>query len=451
MEREGVSKGRLLLLSYYWPPAGGIGVQRWLSMSSHLCDLGWDIAVVHPKGADYPLQDPALLDKIDKRIRCVEVPVFEVRKLFALFLSKGKQRPSADELFYIEPGQRTLWQKISLWIRANVFIPDARVTWIKPLLMELDRMLRKESFDFVISTGPPHSVHLSAMQLKSKFPQLLWIADFRDPWTAIEYHHLMPMTAYSKREHLRLESEVLTKADAVLTVSPSWAQELSQIRGGSVECIPNGFEEKDFLNLSRANLDAFVFCHCGTFTADRWIPAFWRGLQVFLSQGIDPTSFSIALVGKVDGWVKEQVTQMGLDPWVNYKGELSHREALEQMVSSQVLYLPINQNEFNNRGRLTGKIYEYMAAKVPVLLQGPKNGDAYQLVASAGFGASFSYEETKEALQFLQSQWEAFKAGENTVEVGEVSAYSRRKAAEALSALLQRKREGKEERGNPKQ
>jgi glycosyltransferase involved in cell wall biosynthesis len=450
MNPNSVSKGTLLLLTYYWPPAGGIGVQRWLSMTSHLCDLGWSITVMHPSGANYPLLDEELVQKIDKRIHCIGVPIFEARKLFNFFTRGGKDKAKADELFFIEPSKRTYWQRLSLWIRANIFIPDARVTWVKPLLIHLDRLLQKESFDFVISSGPPHSIHLSALQLKTKYTDIQWVADFRDPWTGIEYHDLLPLTQYSKKVHKRLESEVLRQADIVLTVSPTWAKELSQIRGSEVNLIANGFEEKDFIGLEDRTKGYFVFCHCGTFSADRWIPEFWEELFNFLIHNENKEKFVICLAGKIDVRVKEHFKEIGLEPWVQYLGELSHEKALEQMMSSDLLYLPINQNSKNNKGRLTGKIYEYIATKVPILIQGPADGDAYHLVNTAGVGEAFDYSESKEAVLFLRKQWEFFLDQGRIKLDREVSDYSRQKAAEILSALLWEMKNPKEEYSDPK-
>jgi len=322
---------------YYWPPAGGGGVQRWLKISSYLKQFGWEPIIYTAKNADYPLIDTSLQKDIDPAITVLRQPIFEIRKLYKRFATKNKQatKSSADEIFYIPKDERSWKQNVSIWLRGNVFVPDARVTWVKPSVRFLKNYLSKQPVDAIISSGPPHSMHLIAMQIKRSM-QIPWIADFRDPW---------------------IEKAVLQTADTIVNVAPHWNTYAESLGAKRTELITNGFDEKDFTHDPPELEKNFHLLHAGTLANDRNPQILWDVLKE-LSNEIPEfkSKLRVEVIGKTSANVLQSAQKAGLAQQIMTNGYVDHKTAIQKMQSAQILLLLINKAKQNALGRTSNFI-----------------------------------------------------------------------------------------------
>jgi glycosyltransferase involved in cell wall biosynthesis len=382
---------KVLIVTYYWPPAGGGGVQRWLKFVKYLSEAGWEPIVYTPKNAEYPIEDTSLQPEVPSSVKIIGTNIFEPRKLFKKLFKKENVevkgvRDQLDNLFYIPPNQRKWHQNLAIWIRANMFIPDARKTWVKPSFKFLSNYIQDHQIETIITTGPPHSLHLIGLALKKVFPGLFWVSDFRDPWMEIEYFDLLPLTNRSLQKHHSLEQSVICGADHVITVSPSWAKMLKGKGAKAVSVITNGYDPIDFDAQLKLLPQKFRICHVGTLAYDRNPDILWSALSDLISQNVIKLSdLEIAFVGKTEPQIFNQLSTSHLNKCVLDYGYVTHRESINIMKQSQLLLLLINKGQRKNaKGRIPGKIFEYMASKKKVLMIGPLDTDAGNLVDTIG-------------------------------------------------------------------
>lgn len=376
-------KGRhILLLSYYWPPAGGIAVQRWLQMSHHLAEMGWQITVVTSANPDYPQLDPNLINRIHPSIKSVKIKGFEPRNFLAklsTIFQKNKQ-VNLDNALNQNSKKQGLIQKFILWIRSNFFIPDARIGWSKRVSKEIPKLQIKPP-DLIISTGPPHSTHIAAKSLATFF-SIPWVADFRDPWMEIEYFGHLNLTRRSLKRHRSLEFDTLSSADLVTTVSPSWAT-LFQSKGARrTEVILNGYDSEDFQRRGKhpdPGNDHFTISHLGTLGEDRLVPAFFKACQTIL---LDKKLSDLRLVfaGNTTEKIRDLALDHNLSNEFNDVGFLTHAKAVDLMFESSMLLLIQNQVEKNIKGRIPAKVFEYMATRNPILMIGDIQSDLAKIL-----------------------------------------------------------------------
>ena len=228
---------KVLIISYYWPPSGGAGVQRWLKFVKYLPQFGIQPHVYTPSNPEAPAQDESLQKDIPSEAVIVQQPIFEPYSFYKKFTGK-KGNINAGFLSEDKDSRQKFTEKMSIWVRGNLFIPDARVMWVKPSIKFLTKYIKENEIEVVISSGPPHSMHLIAMELKRKL-NIKWIADFRDPWTNIDFYKDLMLTNWADKKHHRLEKEVLQKADEIITIGKTIASELEIIRGKKVHVITN--------------------------------------------------------------------------------------------------------------------------------------------------------------------------------------------------------------------
>lgn len=385
---------KVLIITYYWPPSGGAGVQRWLKMSKYLPELGWDPVIYTALNAEYPVIDKSLEKDVLPGIKVIRRPIWEPYSWYKRFTGQ-KQEEKVYSGFLTEEQPKSLTQELSIWIRGNFFIPDARCFWIKPSVKFLLHELSKNPVDAIISTGTPHSTHLIAMALKEKL-NIPWLADFRDPWTNIDFYDQLKLTRWADAKHHRLEKEVLTKADAVTTVSWHWAEELGKIGNRKVEVITNGFDEDDYQGAAVEVDKKFSISHIGLLSADRTMTAFWKALQQLCDENpAFKEDLVIRLVGKVDFEVFSEMERFGLMPHLEYLRYVPHEEAIKLQRKSAVLLLVLN-NVPNVLGHIPGKLFEYLAAGRPILGIGNDDGDAAKIVGETGRGVFCGFSDTEQ-------------------------------------------------------
>ena len=217
---------KVLIVTYYFPPAGGPGVQRWLKFVKYLPDFQFEPIVYVPQNPTYPIVDEGLLAEVSDQLTLLKQPIWEPYGMASLF-SKNKINNISAGIIPSNKKQSFI-EKIALFVRGNLFIPDARMFWVNPSVKFLREYCQSNQIDTIITTGPPHSLHLIGLALQQQL-SIKWVADFRDPWTTIGYHKALKLLPWAQRKHKRLEQQVLQAADAIIVTSATTKTEFESI------------------------------------------------------------------------------------------------------------------------------------------------------------------------------------------------------------------------------
>ncbi len=424
---------KLLIISYYWPPSGGAGVQRWLKFAKYLPSFGWEPHVYTPENPEAPAQDESLLQDIPKEVVVVKQPIFEPYGFYKKFTG-NKKSVNAGFLSENKDSRKKFTEQLSIWVRGNMFIPDARKFWIKPSIKFLTDYIKKEKIDIVISSGPPHSMHLIAMGLKKKLG-IKWIADFRDPWTNIDFYKDLMLTKSADRKHHRLEREVLETADEIITIGKTMAMEFEEVRGKKVQVITNGFDTDDFKMQEKECSDDFVLVHVGSINADRNHSIFWEGLKELCAENPEfAEKLRIRFIGKLDYSVIESVESYGLKDKFEQIEYVPHNQVKDYLFAADLLYLPLN-NTPNSKGILSGKFFEYLATAKPILGIGHPKGDAAEIMQKTQAGAMIDFTDKEALKQYLIKEFES-RNETHKVNIEKRNQYSRRMLTQKLVELF---------------
>ncbi len=426
---------KVLIITYYWPPTGGAGVQRWLKFSKYFRQFGWEPIIYTPSNPDFPINDETLLKDIPKDLTVLKTQITEPYDIYRKIMRK-KKTETVNQGFLSEGKENTLMQSAMIWVRGNFFIPDARKFWIKPSISYLSDYIIKNKIDAIISTGPPHSMHLIAMGLKRKF-NLPWIADFRDPWTQIDFYSQLKLSSFADNKHKKLEHQVLTQADKVVTISPSCGKDLEKLGNRKVDVITNGFDMDDFkFDSDLKLLDGFLFHHIGALNKDRNPYTLWKVLGDLCKEVSDfKKDLIIKFTGKTDAIAFESLKQNGIIDNSQKTDYLSHTDVVKLMSQSPVLLLALN-NTPNNAGVLSGKLFEYLAAKRPIFGIGLPDADAAAILKSTQAGTMVhfdDYEGTKKAVVEL---YQKYKTNQLFINSSSIDNYSRENCAKDYAYLL---------------
>lgn len=413
----------ILIITYYWPPSGGAGVQRWLKFSRYLPEFGYTpvILTVDEKMASYAQYDPTLLDEISPDLKIYRTPTFEPYTFYRRLAGK-KEIPYGG---FTNQKKVTPFEKFARFVRGNLFIPDPRKGWKKYALKKALEILREEKIDAVITSGPPHSTHLIGLSLKKK-TGVRWVADFRDPWTDIYYYkelfHSGPAAKYDRY----LEKKVLLNADKIITVSQEVGKLLAGKSNGLTEkiaIIPNGYDSVDFENVELADNEMFTITYTGTISKLYRIDQFIEALSQL--PGHVRNNLKIRFVGNVPDEILSLFREKQLGSNVEIMGYLPHAQAIRQMMSASALLLAIPDTP-DNKGIVTGKFFEYLGAKRPVLAIGPLGGDIENILKKCGAGKIFSYDEAGKMKEFLLELFDKEKIAPHPFKSKEIEMYTRR-------------------------
>ncbi len=422
---------KVLVIAYYFPPAGGPGVQRWLKFVKYLPDFGIQPIVYVPENPSYPIIDEDLAREVSDSVIVLKKRIIEPYGL-ASFFSKNKTKKISSGIIPSSDKQSRL-EKLLLWIRGNLFIPDARVLWVKPSVVYLKKYIVENEVDTIITTGPPHSLHLIGLKLRQQLP-VRWIADFRDPWINIGYHRQLKLSNSSMKKHIALESKVLTTADEILVTSQSTRLEFIRKTTKPISVITNGYDEE---KISKQDLDKkFSLAHIGSLLSERNPVILWQCLAELVTE---IPSFSehleLKLIGTISNDVIETIKSYDLDKFLNLLGYVSHQEALIQQRKSQILLL-IEINSKNTISIIPGKLFEYMAAGRPILAVGPLGSDFSEIIAKTNTGLFFDYSQKMALKESILSFYNSYLEGRLSVNAVGIEAYSRRKLTEELSDII---------------
>ena len=422
---------KILIITYYWPPAGGPGVQRWLKFVKYLPDFGIQPVVYIPENPTYPIMDEALLDQVSDKAIILKNKIFEPYQLAGIFSKKNTKKISSGIIPAAK--KQSLLEKTLLWIRGNIFIPDARFLWVNPSVGYLKKYLKENAIDTIVTSGPPHSLHLIGLQLKEELG-VKWYADFRDPWTTIGYHKALKLSSYAERKHKTLESLVLNTADTIIVTSKTTKAEFELLTNKPIEVITNGY---DVENVAKQTLDEkFSLAHIGSFLSDRNPLVLWEVLQELINEIPSfASNFELKLIGKISQEVLDSIAKYNLTTFTNNLGYISHIEAIEQQRKSQVLLL-IEIDSEETKSIIPGKLFEYMVSERPIIAIGPEGSDFAEIITTTNTGVFFTYNEKERLKQTIISYFNAYLEKNLKVYPVGLQQYSRRSLTQRLADVF---------------
>ncbi|MBX2899943.1 MAG: glycosyl transferase [Cyclobacteriaceae bacterium] len=427
---------RVLIITYYWPPSGGSGVQRWLKFVKYLPQFGWEPFVFTPENPAFSIQDKSLLNDVPAQVEVVRFPIWEPYQLFqrlASFFSGKKMQP----MDLVATGRKTFIQKFGMWIRANFFIPDARRFWIKPSVEYLSDFVQRNQIDKIITTGPPHSMHLIGRNLKRKNQALHWVADFRDPWSEWDLLDTLRVSGWARNKHKRMEASVLREADRVLTVTPYYVKQFKHLGAKSAELITNGFDEDDFKSIQHHRTASFTVRHMGGVDELRDPrPVMVAIKNLCLLKPDFREAVKVEFIGTVNSSFKEFVANDEvLAACVNFMSHIPHNELMKTYETTDLLLL-ILAHAAHAKGNIPGKLFEYLASGNEVLGVGASDGDSAKLLTEAGAGSVVDASDQEGLETALWKSFLNWKAGAKP-DRKTITEYSRRVLTMRLVTLLE--------------
>lgn len=425
---------KVLVITYYWPPGGGAGVQRWLKFVKYLRNFSWEPVVYTPENPEWPVTDPSLAKDIPPGLTILKTRIWEPYSAYKKFVGRKKE-DGIKSGFLSEKKSSSFAEKVAVWIRGNLFIPDARKFWIRPSVEFLKAWLAKNPVDAIVSTGPPHSMHLIALGIHEEL-RIPWLADFRDPWSNIDFYSDLMLSKRSDRKHHRLEAKVLTAATEVVVVSEGMSQDFSRIVPRKYYVITNGFDIEENTEAGQKPDRKFSLSHIGSLVPARNPENLWKALSELASA--DPgfaEDLEIRLIGSVDYTVRDFLDKYKLTGFTQIIPYLLHSEVIKVQQTSQALLLIIN-NTPNAKMVTTGKIFEYVASGRPVLCIGPETGDAARIISDTGAGITVNHQDLNGIKRAISDYYRQFKEGTLTSASHDLEKYSRFNLTGKLAKVL---------------
>lgn len=395
---------KVLIITYYWPPGSGPGVQRFLKFSKYLREFGWEPIILTVDNGSYPSTDKTLEQDIPEGLEVYRSQSFEPFRWYNLL--KGKKTKDAT-VGAIGLQGSSLFQRLALYVRANFFIPDARVGWNRFAIRKAHLIFKEHQIDAIISTGPPHSSHLIANALK-KTHHIPWIADLRDPWTTVFYNAFFPRTESTKKRDKQLEDLVLKNADSISVVSNGMLEEFSD-RAKDISLIYNGFDDEDFKSLKKNNTEKFTISYVGNFKPNQNAVVVWECLKELSHKTPQfKSDLKIVLTGNVDSSIVKSIQENGLEEQLSLEGFAAHHTAVQRMLDANLLLFVIPVSERNHL-IITGKLFEYLATGNPILAIGPKGGNASALLTDAKRDDMLDYGDKNLIMKQIENAYQNWK------------------------------------------
>jgi len=426
-----ITMKKVLIITYYWPPSGGAGVQRWLKFAKYLPEFGWQpvVLTVDPEFASYPQRDESLSSEVGSDCLVYKTKSFELYNLYKL-ISRKKEVPYGG---FANESKESLFQKVSKFLRGNFLLPDPRKGWNKYALKKAIELIKEFKIDTIVTTSPPHSTQLIGLALKKRFKTIRWIADLRDPWTDIYYYNQFKHTAIAREIDRNYERQVVENADLLISVSEDvkriFADKSARPIAEKTVVIPNGFDSEDFQVGQFTPEIKKVITYTGTISEAYDVDCLLAALLEL--SGEWSQKLLIRFVGKVPSTIASRFRETGFE--VELVGYVDHQKSIEYLFRSDLLLLVIPKVA-NNRGILTGKFFEYLAAQKPVLAIGPVDGDLARIIAETGCGEMFDYADSEGMRQFIAQELTREKA---VAKSGKANQYSRKELTRKLVANLE--------------
>ena len=437
---------RVLIITYYWPPSGGSGVQRWVKFSKYLPSEGWQPVIYTPSNPEYTSVDRTLEAEISPQTEVIRRPITEPYGIYRRLMGKGSSTDmktltagaAGGSVTPISSGRKSFKQRLSLWIRGNLFVPDPRVWWVRPSVSFLKNYLKEHPVDVIVTTGPPHSMHLIGEKL-SRATGLPWIPDFRDPWTKMYYLKYLPLTSPVRKRLLKMEQSVLDNASTVLAVTPLVQDDFRRRTSTPVAMITNGSDEDDFVGPVESD-GLFNIVHTGLFAEDGNPLTLWKVLGKKVAENPEfKEKMRLRLVGKVDGAVMEAIEAEGLKDNVVNLGYKAHEVAVREQRAASLLILPL-RNDPDYKPILPGKLFEYLAARRPILGIGQEDGAMARLLDEIALPGRIvsNWDNEERTRSFIDSVWSDYlEKGDTLLPPDGIDRFSRRSLTKELSHLLE--------------
>ncbi|WP_333851873.1 glycosyl transferase family 1 [Epilithonimonas sp.] len=449
---------KILIITYYWPPAGGPGVQRWLKFAKYLPEFGYEPIIYTPENPSYPLVDETLVKEVPENLKIVKTNIWEPYQIAEKFSKSNKKFKGGQ--FDVGKNQSFI-SKLSIFIRGNFFIPDARKFWVKPSIQFLKKYLVENHIETIVTTGPPHSLHLIGLGLKKELPNLKWITDFRDPWTEISYYKHLKLTSGSDKKHRQLEKSVFENADLTLATSYTDTDNFRK-NGANAFCVTNGFdkleslgdseseswsvggleswsvEESETLEFSNSKTlkTKFNLSYVGVLEQLRNPENLWKALTELSEKHPDfAKDFELKFVGRVDEKILNDIKNSVLRDNIRNLGYLPHNNSFNEMQNSDLLLITNFPNE-SSKGIIPGKLFEYLATGKKIISFGPKDADVEKILDKTNAGKHFDYANNVEIQNFIYSLYEDWKAGKSIQNSANINEFSRKELTRQLAELL---------------
>jgi glycosyltransferase involved in cell wall biosynthesis len=426
---------RVLFITYYFPPSGGSGVQRGLKMVKYLGAEGWEplVLTVDPAHAAYPDLDPAMATDVPAGTRVERTRAWDPYALYARFM--GKQKKDAVGVGFLGADHASAKERFARWIRANLFLPDARVGWASHATRAARALFEDPGFDAIVTTGPPHSTHLIGARL-ARTTGRPWVADLRDAWPDPAYAEMLPSSGWARRRDRRMRQRALDAASVCLAVTEDLACQMRAATGHDFRVIRNGFDPADFSEQPPPDMDRFRITHTGNLGPARDPEPLWTVLSRSANRDRWP-ALRVQLVGNVDPGIEETIRKAGLVDRMERIPYVPHHEATRSMQRAALLLLPINRVG-DAAGIVTGKIYEYLASGRPIVGLGDRDGEAARILADSGAGVMLDWRDADGLESLIDRHYTAWQAGTPLAGATreDLSPYSRRQQAAALARIL---------------
>lgn len=425
---------KVLIITYYWPPSGGIGVLRCLKFVKYLRNFDWEPIVYTVSNPQYPYIDETNFKDIPENITVLKHKIIEPFTVYRK-LSGKKDKKSISNVVFVRAEKQNFIDKFSIWLRGNFFIPDARSMWIGPSVRFLSEYIKNNRIDAILTDGPPHTNTVIGCKLSEKF-NIPWLADFQDPWTQVDYYKLFKITKWADKRHRKMEQKVFKIAKKITIASPTWAKDLEKIGAKNVSPIFYAYDEDDFPKEDTEPSDKYTVVHAGLLGFDRFPETFLKVLYDLKNEdnnfGID---LSISFAGEVDFSIVCEIEKLNLKENFILYGNISRPEALKLVLSSHILLLPLNKAD-NAMGRIPGKLFEYIRARRPILCLGPDGSDVSKIIKETKSGSSFEYDDYEGIKLFMQKHYKLFKENRNLLEESDIFKYDAKYQTSIVASYL---------------
>ena len=419
---------KILLISYYWPPNAGVGARRWLNFQKYI-SKEYSMTIYTPENPTFLNEDEALINSVSSNTHTIKQKIWEPYDLYKKFTKKNKVNPGV-----LIDSPRGFKEKFTNWVRANFFIPDAKCFWVDQSVSYLSKLFLKDNFDYVISTGPPHSMHLIALNLSEKY-NFKWIADFRDPWTNMEYFAKLPLIHDSKKKHFELQKKVISKADLTLTVSNSWSNEFFQLGAKRTAVVYNGFDK---VNSKLELHDKFRIGHFGLYNELRDHSGIWKSLDEISKKNIKfKEDLEIYFSGPTHKNFRKNLKKYQLDSYLKYCEWNIQEKMKEEMLKCSVLIVS-QSNTQDAMGRLPAKFFEYLGTGIPIIAIGRKNSDLSKIMLKYQCGFFLEFNKLHKLSSFLLICYDKYLQKERNLKNNHVDVFSWKNQASNLVDLLKK-------------
>lgn len=431
-----MNKEKVLIITYYWPPSGGAGVQRNLKFVKYLSQLDVEpiVITVNENKASYPVTDKTLLDDIPSGVKVYRTDSYEPLGIISKIFGK-KRIPHAG---FANQKKGKLLNRLMRWVRGNYFIPDARRGWVKYAYSQACDIIEKENIKTVIISSPPHSSQLIGLNLKNRF-KIKWIADMRDPWTDIYYYDDLMPGAGARRKDKNYESQVLEQSDEIVVVSDDikrlFSEKNEKVNASKIHVIPNGYDEEDFDIKTESPPNHFTITYTGTI-ADSYHPeVFFKVMREIISAN-SKEKIEIRFIGSSASAVRSLADKYGISSNINFISYVTHDKAIRYMLSSSALLLVIPE-VVNNKGITTGKLFEYLASRRPIIGIGPSDGDASKIIRECSAGKMFERTQEAQISEYISQLLSLWKSNENfSPDMSKIEQYSRKELTSQLRKIF---------------